>query len=122
MPVDFETHDRDSPRLDLSEGTNARALLEVLLQHPGVGFTPSELSAQTDVPRGSVGPTLKRLQNAGLVRHKEPYWAVAEDDRLGAATASILGLEAATESFSEDWYAENEGWAEDLPDLSDDEA
>ena len=118
MPVDFEKHTPGSPRIDLSEGTNARRLMEFLLETPSVGYTPAELADQTEIPRGSVGPTLKRLEEAGLVRHKEPYWAVAEDDRLGSAIASFVGIETAASSFGDDWYAENEGWEEDLPDLS----
>jgi len=121
MPVDFETHDPNNPRVDLSEGTNARQLLEVLLATPTVGYTPAELAAETDVPRGSVGPTLNRLEAAGLVRHKEPYWAAADDERLAAATASLIGIETVASTYGDDWYAQNEGWAEELPDLSDED-
>lgn len=96
-------------------------MLEHLLSNPGIGYTPSELAAATDVPRGSVGPTLQRLEAAGLVRHKEPYWAATEDDRVAAATASFLGVEAVGATFGDDWYAETEGWDAELPDLSDEE-
>lgn len=122
MPVDFETYDPDDSRVDLAEGTNARKLMEFLLTNSGVGYTPAELAAQTDVPRGSVGPTLKRLEQAGLVRHKEPYWAAAADDRVAAATAAFIGVGTAGTSFEGDWYDENEGWAEDLPDVSDEDS
>jgi hypothetical protein len=121
MPVDFETHDPGDPRVDLSEGTNARRLLEFLLASPTVGYTPAELADETAVPRGSIGPTLQRLEAAGLVRHKEPYWAATEDDRLAAATAAFLGVEAAAAAYDDDWYARNDGWADELPDLSDEE-
>jgi hypothetical protein len=118
MPVDFDTHSPEQGRLDLSEGTNAREILTVLLQHPGVGFTPAELHEQTGIPRGSIGPTLSRLEDAGLVRHKGDYWAAAEDDRLAAASAAVLGLQAIEERYSDDWYANNPDWAADLPDIS----
>jgi DNA-binding transcriptional ArsR family regulator len=118
MPVDFETHTPGGSRIDLSEGSNAGVILKYLLEHRGVGFTPAELAEATNIPRGSVGPTLQRLEDAGLVRHKEPYWAAAEDDRLAAAAASIVGVEAVADRFSDDWYATNEGWEDDLPDLS----
>jgi len=121
MPVEFETHEPGDPRVDLSEGTNARRLLEFLLKTPTVGYSPAELAEETEVPRGSVGPTLNRLESAGLVRHKEPYWAAAEDDRIAAATAAIVGVETAASTYSDDWYAQNEGWDETLPDLSDEE-
>lgn len=121
MPVDFEKHEPGDRRIDLSEGTNARAILEVLLHEPGVGYTPSELAEQTGIPSGSVGPTLRRLEAAGLVRHKKPYWAAAEDDRIASATAAFLGVATASDSFDDDWYGQNDGWAENLPDLSESE-
>jgi DNA-binding Lrp family transcriptional regulator len=121
MPVDFETHEPGDPRVDLSEGSNARRLLEFLLENPTVGYTPSELAAETGVARGSVGPTLNRLEAAGLVRHKEPYWAAVEDGRIAAATAAFIGIETAASTYSDDWYAQNDGWDEELPDLSDED-
>jgi IclR helix-turn-helix domain. len=110
MPVDFEKHTPGSPRIDLSEGTNARRLMEFLLETPSVGYTPAELADQTEIPRGSIGPTLQRLEEAGLVRHKEPYWAAAEDDRLGSAIASFVGVETAASSFGDDWYDRKRRW------------
>lgn len=121
MPVDFDTHESGGPRVDLSEETNARQLLEFLLENPSVGYTPSELAAETAIPRGSVGPTLQRLETAGLVRHKEPYWAASKDDRTAAATAAFLGIETVTATYDDDYYAQNDGWADELPDLSEEE-
>lgn len=122
MPVDFDTYTPDQGRLDLSEGTNAASILALLLEHPDIGFTPAEISEQTGIPRGSINPTLARLEAAGLVRHKGDYWAAAEDDRLAAASAAVLGIKAASETHADDWYARNPGWADELPDLSDEEA
>jgi predicted transcriptional regulator len=122
MPVDFETHDPGNPRVDLAEGTNARRVLEFLLETPTVGYTPAEIAEETEIPRGSIGPTLNRLEAAGLVRHKEPYWAAPEDDRIAAATAAYVGIKATASTYSDDWYAQNEKWAEELPDLSDGES
>jgi DNA-binding IclR family transcriptional regulator len=119
MPVDFESHDPETPGVDLSEGTNARQLLTFLLDHEGIGYTPGELARETGVPEGSVGPTLARLERAGLVRHKQPYWAAVEDDRLAAATASVVGLTATADRFDGDYYARTDDWDDDLPDLSD---
>lgn len=121
MPVDFENYSPDNGRIDLTQGTNAQVILRFLLEHQGVGFTPAELAEKTNVARGSVNPTLSRLERAGLVRHKGDYWAAAEDDRLAAASAAVLGIESATETYDDDWYGQNPDWDEDLPDLSDDE-
>lgn len=108
MPVDFETYDPDeNPRgggLRLTEGSNAYEILQFLAAHPGQGFTPKEIGEATGVPRGSVGTTLVRLEERELARHKEPYWAIGDDDRLGAYAAMIHGLDAAEDRFGdEDW-------------------
>ncbi|MFC6763571.1 MarR family transcriptional regulator [Natrinema soli] len=118
MPVDFREYSADQGRIDLTEGTNARTLLSFLLEHQGIGFTPAELHEEAGVARGSVSPTLSRLEQAGLVRHEGNYWAAAEDDRLAAASASIVGLATVEEDYGDDWYGQNPDWAEDLPDLS----
>lgn len=45
----------------------------------------------------------------------------AEDDRIAATTAALVGLAVVADTYSGDWYAQNDGWGEELPDLSDDE-
>jgi len=117
MPVDFETYTAEEGRIDITDGTNAHALLVFLLEHRGVGFTPAELHEQVGLPRGSVSPTLARLEQVGLVRHKGDYWAAADDDRLAAASAAVLGLESVAERYRDDWYGQHEGWADELEDL-----
>lgn len=119
MAVPFDSYDPSSGRLDLSDGTNAHAILSFLAENPDIGFTPKEIHERTGVARGSVGTTLSRLEEHGLVRHKGEYWAAAEDDRLGAAAAMTLSMDAA--DLEADRYAEDDGWAEDLPDLDADE-
>lgn len=107
MPVDFETYDPDDARergLRLTEGSNAYEILQFLAAHPEQGFTPKEIGEETGVPRGSVGTTLARLEERDLVRHKEPYWAIGDDERLGAYGAMVHGLDAAADRFGEeDW-------------------
>ena len=106
MPVDFEEYERteNSPGLRLTDGSNAATILRFLAAHPEQGFTPKEISNETGVPRGSVGTTLIRLEERDLVRHKEPYWAIGDDDRLGAYSAMLHGVDAATDRFGdEDW-------------------
>jgi DNA-binding transcriptional ArsR family regulator len=103
MPVDFEAYTPDEDEgIRPVEGSNALAILRFLAAEPGVGFTPKEVAEATGLPRGSVGPTLSRLEASDLVRHKEPYWAIAEDDRLGAYAAMLHGLESAEDEFGDD--------------------
>ena len=117
MPVDFESYDPSQGRIDLDEGTNARRILSFLAEHAGVGFAPKEIHEATGVARGSVGPTLRRLAEHGLVRHKGEYWAAVDDDRLVAIASVALSMDAAEEQLGDDWYGQNPDWADDLPDL-----
>lgn len=108
MPVDFETYTPgEDGGLRLVKGSNAHAILQFLAEHPGTGFTPKEIADSTDMPRGSVGTTLARLEENDLVRHKEPYWSLGEDDRLGAYAAMIHGLGTAQDRFGDDDWS---GW------------
>lgn len=105
MPVDFEAYTpSEDDGIRPVEGSNAYTILRFLASHPGTGFTPKEVTEATGLPRGSVGPTLSRLEEHDLVRHKEPYWAIADEDRLGAYAAMLHGIEAAGDRFGdEDW-------------------
>lgn len=94
--------------------------MAVLLETPAVEYTLAELDEETGVPRGSIRPTLNRLEAADLVCYKEPYWAAAEDDRIATVTAAFVGVETAASTHHGDWYARNAGWEENLPGLSDD--
>jgi hypothetical protein len=49
------------------------------------------------VPEGSVGPTLKRLEEHGLVEHRDRFWTIADAEHAdasagmhGAATADDI--------------------------------
>jgi len=113
MPVDF---DRYHPSNLPNEGTNGRRILEYLAQHPDLGFTPSELANELDIPRGSIGTTLSRLEERGLVRHKGEYWAI-NIEAYDAQSASEIGLQAVAEQFEGDHYDENPDWDASLPDV-----
>ena len=114
--MEFEAYDPSHGRLDLAEGTNAHTILAFLAGHPELGFTPKEIAAGTGVARGSVGPTLRRLADHGLVRNKGDYWSVV-DDRLSAIASVALSMDAVGDRLGDDWYDQHPGWANDLPDL-----
>ncbi|MDT3433274.1 helix-turn-helix domain-containing protein [Haloarcula sp. 1CSR25-25] len=111
MPVDFERyHPSDLP----DEDTNGRQILEFLAGHPELGFRASELAEELDIPRGSVGTTLRRLEQRGLVRHKGTYWAI-NVEAYDAHTASEIGLQTVADQFNGDYYGQNPNWDSDLP-------
>ncbi|MFB6205845.1 MAG: MarR family transcriptional regulator [Haloglomus sp.] len=96
MPVQFDEYERSAEQVDWrpTPGSNAATILAFLIRHRGTGFTPSEIAEETDVPVGSAGPTLQRLNERDLVRHQEPYWAAAEDDRIAAYESMLREMEA----------------------------
>lgn len=88
MPVNIDDLD-DAPEavLDLNEGSQPYRILQFLLDHPDLAFTPAEIHEATGINRNSVGVVLTRLEDRDLVRHEGRYWAIAEDDRLAAYAA-----------------------------------
>ncbi|AGB38705.1 MarR family transcriptional regulator [Natronococcus occultus] len=117
MPVRFDEYDPNEHRLDLSEGTNANRILSFLVENPEYGFTPKEIHEATGVARGSVSPTLLRLQDHGLVRHKGDRWAAASEEKIAAYQSMYVSLEAISDRYSDDWYANTPDWDEEIEDL-----
>lgn len=95
-----------------SPGTNAHTILEFLAANPGKAYTQSEIATATDVTRGSVGPTLVRLRDAGRVDHRGTYWRVGDHERSLEAAAGHASASAAAregEPFDVDsWLAHAE--------------
>lgn len=116
MPVDFESYrPNDLP----DEETNGRRILEFLADRPDLGFRAGEIAEALDVPRGSVGTTLSRLEERGFVRHKGEYWAV-DPEAFDAHAASAVGLRAIADAFEGDYYDRTPEWDADLEGLDDD--
>jgi DNA-binding MarR family transcriptional regulator len=69
--------DEDGP----APGTNAHEILSFLESNPEKAFTQTEIVEATGVARGSVGPTLVRLREAGRVDHRATYWRVSDHAR-----------------------------------------
>lgn len=117
MPVDFENYrPTDLP----DENTNGRRILEFLAANPETGYRAGELTEELEIPRGSVGTTLSRLESRGLVRHKGQYWAI-NPEAYDAHTASVVGLQTVAEQFEGDYYDQNSDWDAELLDLDDQE-
>ena len=85
---DFEAEDAES----LDELTNAERVLAFLAEHDEEAWRPSAIADETGLDLDSVGPTLSRLEERGLVRHKSPYWAITDDsDRVREAIRAEEG-------------------------------
>lgn len=92
MPIskdEFETIDDDEmPLRDLSADTTQGKIYRFLLEHADQAFRQREIVDAVDVPEGSVGPTLHRLEQWGLVDHRDRFWAIADAEHA-VATAGL---------------------------------
>lgn len=115
MPVNFREYENGTSDNGLSfdPDTHAYHILTFLAQHPETGFKPAEIADETEIKAGSVRGTLKRLEDRGLVRHAEPFWAIGDDDRLAALTGTMLSLKATGDRYPDDEF---EGWEENAVD------
>lgn len=114
MPIHIDSDDDSTPLVE--PDTNAHKLLNVLFDHQDMGFAPRELAELTDVPHSSVHKTLSRLQERGLVRQVDSYWAIA-DDVAGSRVGNLVSLAAIEGEYGDDAYGDDDDWAEDAPDL-----
>lgn len=106
MPISIDQFD-DQPdgALGIEEGSQPHRILTYLAEHDEQAFTQTEIHEGTEIPRGSVGVVLSRLEDRGLVRHRGRYWAIAEDDRL-ASYAAQRGASSA--STTDDYYGQTD--------------
>ncbi|MBO4249496.1 MarR family transcriptional regulator [Halomicrobium sp. IBSBa] len=103
MPIDIDRFEQGSTDELRSGGrTNAEEILGLLAAHPEQAYTPKEIHEATDVPRGSVGVVLSRLEERDLVRHRGEYWAIGEADDIDTTLSSLATARAATDRLGEE--------------------
>lgn len=107
MPIpkdEFESiENEDTP--DLSSDTTQGKIYGFLLRNADRAFRQREIVDAVDVPEGSVGPTLKRLEESGLVEHRGRFWAVSDAEH---AVASAGVLSAATADATDGGFGDDE--------------
>ncbi len=99
MPIpedEFRSINDDTPVIDLAPDTTQGKIYRFLLENADKAFRQREVVGAVDVPRGSVGPTLKRLERRGLVEHRGHYWKIADTEHA-TASAGLLGAATADE-------------------------
>jgi hypothetical protein len=98
MPIskdEFRSIDEDGSSLpDLAPDTTQGTVYRFLLEHANQAFRQREIVDAVDVPEGSVGPTLKRLEEHGLVEHRDRFWTIADAEHA-VVSAGLHGAAAA---------------------------
>lgn len=113
MPIDIDTFETN-PAEELGGGhTQPEQVLSFLTSNANQAFRPVEIAEATEIPRNSINPVLRRLEERGLVRHKGEYWAITDDlDRLHALTRYELVTESQNDLYGEEDPGE---WIEHMP-------
>ena len=116
MPITIDEFDQFDP--NESGPTNAERVLRFLVRNRENAYRATEITAATEVAENSIHPTLNRLKERDLVRHKEPYWAIGDLDHVREAfvfrsNAAFLDDELGSESREEWLIAAEEENVED---------
>lgn len=100
MPIDIDRFEEGSAaELRAGGRTNAEEILSFLASSPDQAYTPKEIHEATDVPRGSVGVVLSRLEDRDVVRHRGDYWAIADDQEVEKTITAMATSRAATDQL-----------------------
>lgn len=107
MPIDIETFERES---EFDSGTTyAERILQFLGTHNDKAFERGEIADATDIDSNTISAVLSRLKDRDLVRHKPPYWAIGDEERLAAATDLHRSLETLNDQLGtedmDEWRA-----------------
>lgn len=108
MPIDIERFE-ESPEESLqgSGPTNGEVILSFLASNDDQAFTPKEIHERTQIPRGSVGVVLSRLEERDLVRHRGAYWAINPDADVEPTITAVATARAASDRLGaedpEEW-------------------
>jgi Mn-dependent DtxR family transcriptional regulator len=105
VPISIDEFESRDPE---KRETNAERVVRFLARNRDKAYRAIEIAEATDVDENSIHPVLHRLEERGLVRHREPYWAIGDLERVRDAAvfssfeAEFLDGALGTES-REEW-------------------
>lgn len=97
MPIDIETFETESG-FDPGE-TNAERIVRFLVRNDDKAFERGEIADATGIDPDAVSAVLSQLKDRNLVRHKPPYWAIGDRERLASATEFRRSLASLNETL-----------------------
>ncbi len=75
MPISIDEFESRDPE---KRETNAERVVRFLAHNRDKAYKAIEIAEATDINENSIHPVLNRLEERGLVRHREPYWAIGD--------------------------------------------
>lgn len=115
MPIStsrFEALEEDG----VTPETNADRILNFLVENQDQAFRLTEIEERTGIKRGSIGPTLSRLEERGLVDHRTKYWKIS--DNYVASKEAILHTSQAAAEYDDGEEFDVAAWAEKAEDVN----
>lgn len=76
VPIDIDQFENGE---QLGDPPTSERVIRFLLTHDDSAYTRTEIADAIGADPETVGTNLTRLKQRGLVRHREPYWAVTDD-------------------------------------------
>lgn len=103
MPISIDEFESDDSE---PASTNAERVVQFLAHNSDKAYKAVEIAREVNVNENSIHPVLNRLESRGLVRHREPYWAIGDLDAVRDAfvfssTAGTLDRKLGEESRDE---------------------
>lgn len=111
MPIDIDTFERESS-FENAESTNAERIVAFLARNDDKAWTRGEIADETGLDPNVVSSVLNRLKRQELVRHKSPYWALGDWQRVRAAYDLRDTVDSLNERLGEEDMDE---WRENAP-------
>lgn len=85
--------------LAVRPGTNKHRVLTFLAANADEAFTRAEVAEGAGIDPDSAGPVLIRLREEDLVEHRDHYWAIKRDERLGFLADLLEELDDLSEAL-----------------------
>lgn len=79
MPISIDEFESRGPE---KRETNAERVVRFLARNRDKAYKAIEIAEATDINENSIHPVLNRLEERGLVRHREPYWAIGDLEKV----------------------------------------
>jgi predicted ArsR family transcriptional regulator len=103
VPISIDEFESQDPN---KRETNAEQVVRFLASNRDKAYKAIEIAEATDINENSIHPVLNRLEERGLVRHREPYWAIGDieavrDTMIFSSTAEFLDDTLGPESRAE---------------------
>jgi len=99
VPISIDEFEARDPK---ARETNAERVVRFLAQNRDKAYKATEIAEATEINSNSIHPVLNRLEKRGLVRHREPYWAIGDIEAVQDAMVFSSTVEFLNETLGQE--------------------